>query len=72
MGNKNTTRVRLIRVIKEQWKPKLELQQNQIMQFIEEYAEGSDSTMKIAAKMEALHNLCDVHIQAINILLEDL
>jgi hypothetical protein len=70
--SKDTPRKRNIRIIKEQWIPKLELQQAQIMNILPEYAEGSDSNMIIAAKLQALHELCEVHKQAIGILLEGL
>lgn len=52
MSNDNTPRKRLIRAIKEKFIPKLEQENEELMIYIPDYAEGSDSNMIISAELQ--------------------
>ncbi len=72
MSKKNTPRHRLKRAAREQWKVKLTLMQQQTMQFIPDYAEGTDSNIKIAMKLQAINNMAEILKDAVDALLVDL
>lgn len=71
MGNKNSERYRTRRVVKEQWRVKLEDIQAQAMRIHEEYVGSSDSSNRVALKLHALIEVLQITIDMVNEVLED-
>lgn len=69
MGNNKSERHRTKRIMKQQWLVKLEDIQLQALHLMEEYADGSDSSIKIAAQLQAFSEVLEISKEMASIIL---
>ena len=72
MSDNNTPRKRLIRAIKEKFIPKLEQENEELMAYIPDYAEGTDSNMGISVELQGQIEINLLKIEAYRRLLNKL